>query len=131
MSPSPNQQFRFGASSKIKRKRDFMLIKARGQRAAIGCLIANWQPVTGGNSRRLGVVTSGRIGSAVVRSRARRLMRESFRLHAHELAGPLDLVLVARRSIVGKPFRDVERDLMTILHKAGLLSRNAEAKATE
>ena len=34
--------------------------------------------------RRLGVVTSKKIGSAVARSRARRLLRESFRQHQHE-----------------------------------------------
>ncbi len=57
----------------------------------------------------------------MVRSRARRLLRESFRLHQNELSYPLDLVLVARPSIVGKRFTDVERDFLTTLRKAGLL----------
>jgi ribonuclease P protein component len=48
-------------------------------------------------------------------------MRESFRLHQHELAGPVDLVLVARPSIAGKGFAQVEKDLLTSLRKAGLL----------
>ena len=33
---------------------------------------------------------AGRIGGAVVRSRARRLLRESFRVHQHDLAVPVD-----------------------------------------
>jgi ribonuclease P protein component len=57
----------------------------------------------------------------VARSRARRLLRESFRLHQHELARPIDLVLVARPSIAGKRFAEVERDFLTTLRKAGLL----------
>ena len=69
----------------------------------------------------MGVITSGKIGGAVIRSRARRLLRESFRLHQTELNQPLDLVLVARPSIVGKRFADVERDFLTTLRKAGLL----------
>ena len=60
-------------------------------------------------------------GGAVQRNRARRLLRESFRLHQFELAQPLDLVLVARPSIVGKAFREVEKDFLTTLRKAGLL----------
>lgn len=131
MSPSPRARFRFGASNKLKHRRDFIRLKAKGNRIALGCLVANWQPVSNSEKCRLGVVTSGKIGSAVVRSRARRLMRESFRLHAHELSRPLDLVLVARPSIVGKPFNTVERDLLTILKKAGLLGESREAQTKQ
>jgi hypothetical protein len=42
-------------------------------------------------------------------------------LHQHELAGSVDLVLVARSSIVGKPLAAVEKDFLTTLRKAGLL----------
>jgi ribonuclease P protein component len=69
----------------------------------------------------LGVVTSRRIGGAVVRSRARRLLRESFRQHQNELAQPVELVLVARHSIAGKNFAEVEKDFLTTLRRAGLL----------
>jgi ribonuclease P protein component len=58
----------------------------------------------------------------VVRNRARRLLRDVFRHHQHELAGPLDLVLVARPSIAGKSRSTVERDLMTVLRSQGLLA---------
>lgn len=77
-----------------------------------------------GGSSRLGVVTAGRIGNAVVRSRARRLLREAFRIHQHEFTQPVDLVLVARPSIAEKAFGGVERDFLTTLRKAGLLKAN-------
>jgi ribonuclease P protein component len=67
------------------------------------------------------VITAGRIGNAVTRSRARRLLREVFRLHQHDLAQPVDLVLVARPSIVGKPFPEVERDFLKTLRQNGLI----------
>ena len=88
-----------------------------------GCLIANWKRTSANAFPRLGVITSGKIGGAVVRSRARRLLRESFRLHQHELAQPVDLVLVARASIAGKSFAAVERDFLTALRKARLLKQ--------
>ena len=92
-----------------------------GERLVIGCLIANWQRLPAGSASHLGVITAGRIGGAVVRNRARRLMRETFRIHQHDLAAPVDLVLVARPSIVGKGFAAVERDFLTTLRRARLL----------
>jgi ribonuclease P protein component len=85
-----------------------------------GCLIANWRLSKEGTPSRLGVITSSRIGNAVVRSRARRLLREAFRLHQHDLKNAVDLVLVARNSILGKGLAEVENDFLTILRKAGL-----------
>ena len=55
--------------------------------------------------------------------RARRLLREAFRLHQLELAQPLDLVLVARPSIVGKKFSVVEKDFLAALHQGQLLKQ--------
>jgi len=74
-----------------------------------------------GATPRLGVVTSRKIGGAVVRSRARRLLRESFRQHQHELAQPVELVLVARPSIAGRAFAEVEKDFLMALNGANLL----------
>ncbi len=111
----------FGRAARLKQGRDFARLRQSGERLASGCLIANWRRLGPGASSRLGVITSGRIGGAVVRNRARRLLRESFRLHQRDLAEPVDLVLVARPSIVGKAFAEVEKDLLTSLRKAGLL----------
>lgn len=86
-----------------------------------GCLIANWRPLPPGGATRLGVVTSRKIGGAVVRNRARRLLREAFRVHQTELKQPVDLVLVARQSIVGRKLAGVEKDFLATLNRAGLL----------
>ena len=114
-------RLRFGRAARIKQGRDFARVRQQGERAVLGCLIANWRRLPADSLSRLGVVTSGKIGGAVVRNRARRLLRESFRLHQHDLAGPVDLVLVARASIAGKGLADVERDFLTTLRKARLL----------
>ena len=115
------RRFRFGREARIKQGRDFARVRQEGERLVIGCLIANWRKLPSGSASRLGVITAGKIGNAVVRSRARRLLRESFRRHQNELAQPLDLVLVARASIATKGFADVEKDFLTSLRKSGLL----------
>lgn len=98
-----------------------MRVRQAGERAVKGCLIANWLRLPVEAQSRLGVVVSKKVGNSVIRSRVKRLLRESYRQHQHELMQPLDLVLVARPSIAGKDFGTVERDLITTLRQAGLL----------
>src|SRR3981081_4693891 len=120
MAAGAAQRLRFGRAARLKQGRDFMRVRQHGQRLVTGCLIANWQRLPSGSPSRLGVITSGKIGGAVARNRARRLLRESFRLHQHGLAQPLDLVLIARQSIANKNFAEVENDFLTMLRKAKL-----------
>jgi ribonuclease P protein component len=116
-----SNRLRLNRASRLAQSRDFARIRQRGQRLALGCLIANWHPLPDGSKPKLGVVTSKKIGGAVQRSRARRLLRESFRQHQHEFAQPVEIILVARNSIAGKKFADVEKDFLATLRRAGLL----------
>ena len=112
---------RLGRSARIGPSGDFARIRQQGQRMVLGCLIANWQQLPEGSKARLGVVTSKKIGGAVERNRARRLLRESFRQHQHELAQSVEIILVARNSIADRTFAEVEKDFLTALNRAKLL----------
>jgi ribonuclease P protein component len=116
-----SRSFGFPRSSRLKLGRDFVRAKTKGERLVCGCLIANWFLLPENSPTRLGVVTSGKLGNAVARSRARRLLRECFRLYQHDIEKPMDLVLIARNSIVGKSFAEVERDFLKALRQAKLL----------
>jgi ribonuclease P protein component len=78
------KRLRLSRLSRLAQNRDFSRVRQTGQRLVLGCLIANWNRLPEGMPPKLGVVTSKKIGGAVERSRARRLLRESFRLHQHE-----------------------------------------------
>jgi len=110
---------------RIKQGRDFARARTQGKRVVSRCLIANWLALPAGAPARLGVITGRRIGAAVARSRARRLLREAFRLNQLRLARPLDLVLVARPPINGKSFAEVEKDFLAAMQRVGLLKQTA------
>jgi ribonuclease P protein component len=118
---SGTERLRLGRAMRLGQNRDFTRVRQQGERLALGCLIVNWHRLPDGESPKLGVVTSRKIGGAVERSRARRLLRESFRQHQHEFAQPVELVLVARPSIAGRDFAGVERDFLAALNRGGLL----------
>ena len=110
-----------GRSMRLKQARDFSRVRREGRRLVSGCLIANWQALPAGSSVRVGVITARKLGNAVVRARARRLLREAFRLHQHDLSQPVDLVLVAQRTIVEKGLAAVESDLLAAWRRGGIL----------
>ena len=76
---------------------------------------------------RLGLTTGKKIGGAVVRSRARRLMREAYRLIEDEgglLYGNL-IVIAARAKIADASMQDVKKDLAWCLKRVGLIEKPA------
>jgi ribonuclease P protein component len=71
---------------------------------------------------RVGVAASRRVGGAVKRVRARRLIREAVRPCLKVLSGGWDIVFIARATLADASFSDVERAVGQLLHRAGLLS---------
>ena len=121
MSDAPIDRSTLGRDQRLQRGGDFARIKSKGQRRVRGCLILNWIENSDIARPRLGVITSKKLGNAVRRSRARRLMREAFRLHQFELRQDIDLILVARRSINELTRPDVEEVFLKLARDSGLI----------
>lgn len=121
MSPGASALHGLPRSRRIKHRRDFDRARTQGKRLVQGCLVLNWFPLPPDAVSRLGVITARKLGNAVARSRARRLLRECFRLHQQELARPLEVILVARQGITGRKLGEVEQDYLQALGKARLV----------
>ena len=128
--PSSGKRFSFSQGQHIKLGWEFEKVRQEGRRAVKGCLVLNFRINKDREFSRIGIITSRKVGNAVVRNRARRLIREAFRLHQHDLTSAADLVWIARPSIAGKSFAQVERDYLSLLREAKLLGRS-QAQASE
>lgn len=78
---------------------------------------------------RLGVTVSRKVGGAVVRNRVKRLVREAFRTHKHELPPGLSLVLVAKADAARVGFDKVVAELREVARRLQpALPRGAPAR---
>lgn len=71
-----------------------------------------------GKPTRAGFVTGKKVGGAVARNRARRLLKEVYRRHRNHIAAGYWLVLVGRAPLAASTYAQAERDLLMLFRKA-------------
>jgi ribonuclease P protein component len=82
---------------RVRRRADFVRVQDAGAKSQARHFLLLASPTTAPDGRtRLGIVASKRVGGAVERNRAKRLVREIFRLHRAEFPRGADVVVVAR-----------------------------------
>ena len=74
---------------------------------------------------RLGVVSSVKLGHAVVRNRARRRLREVYRLNTDKLRQGYDIILVARKRTATMPWKELTDHFFRLCRKLDLMQEEA------
>ena len=105
----------------LKKNYEFRRLYAKGNSVVTPSLVMYCRK-NGRGHNRLGVTVSTKLGCAVVRNRARRRLRELFRLSQGRMAQGYDVLLVARGRTARIPYRYLRRDYEAAARKLGLLS---------
>ncbi len=93
---------------RVRKRPEYLAIQSRGVRVAGDCLVfVLARRAEADATTRLGVTASRKIGGAVQRNRAKRLIREAFRTVAGELPQALDIVVIVRKPLGERGFADI------------------------
>jgi len=71
---------------------------------------------------RAGFVTSRAVGSAVVRNRVRRRLREIVRKHQHEIRDGIWIVTIARGGASAASYEQLEAEWLRLARRASILA---------
>lgn len=110
--------------NRLRRSADLKRIRQQGQGRphplAVLLTVSNDLEVS-----RFAFVASRRVGNAVKRNRARRLLREVIRLHLPQIEPGWDCMLIARQATPQATYAEVETAVLHLLVRSQLLKAQA------
>lgn len=111
---------------KLRKNIEFRTVYRRGKSLSNNFLVlyiyknARNKDEKGAIYNKVGISVSKKVGKSVIRSRVKRLIKESYRLNNSDLKCGYDFVFVARTSLKDKKYKDVETAMINLFKKAGL-----------
>lgn len=107
-------------SQSLKLNHVFRRLYAKGHSCANRNMVVYCRR-NGTQCNRVGITVSKKLGCAVVRNRARRRLRECYRLNEERLRPGYDVVIVARSRSVDAPFDRLQASFLAAAEAVGLL----------
>jgi ribonuclease P protein component len=88
----------FGPERRIRKRAEYLHVQNEGYRFSLPSFIVLMCARADDGPARLGITVTRKFGNAVARNRARRLLREAFRLSAGSVPPGIDLVFIPKRA---------------------------------
>jgi len=107
----------FSREERLKRRSDFRHCVRQGGRAA-GAYVVVYIAANEFAFTRLGAGSTRRLGNAVARNRAKRLVREAFRLTKADLPTSVDMVVLPRIPWSHPTLEELKTDLIDAARRA-------------
>ena len=108
------RRFRFTKRERITDPQDFRRVMKSGKRLPSRNFILFSQK-NENQFHRLGIVVKKEVGLATYRNRAKRYLREFFRLHKEQIKGSFDLIFLVKKGCRIKTYREAEEELRGLL----------------
>jgi ribonuclease P protein component len=118
----PAKHFAFPKSRRLTRSAEFEHVKESGSVHRGQFLLISVVSSNDAGPFRAGFVTSRALGSAVVRNRVRRRLREIVRKHQREIVDGLWIVTIARISAVAATYQQMEAEWLRLANRASILA---------
>jgi len=107
----------------LRYKKDFDRLYKKGRSTGDKFVVVFHIP-NGLEYSRKAFLASKKVGGAVARNRARRLMKEGFRRIESEFLPGRDILFIARRDAAEAGIAEVETSIRRALNKCGLIRQN-------
>jgi len=104
----------FRDASRIRRRPEFQRVYEGGQKLRLRLMTVVVLP-NGRTASRLGIAATRKLGGAVIRNRAKRLVREVFR--KADVPGGLDIVVIPRRDMLDVEYPTLEAEFRYALRR--------------
>jgi ribonuclease P protein component len=112
----------FPKSRRITRTSEFERVKQHGHAERGRLMTLSVLAMNNAGRCRAGFITTRAIGSATIRNRIRRCLREIVRKHQHDLRGDFWIVLIARRDAASASYRTLEDEWLRLAKRASILA---------
>jgi len=114
--------FSFPKTRRLTRTLDFDQVKKSGHCERGRFIVLTAIAVQNSGPARAGFITSGHLGSAVIRNRVRRRLREVVRRHQHALCHDFWIVVIARPDATKASYRALEDEWLRLAKRASILA---------
>ncbi|MHB9154761.1 MAG: ribonuclease P protein component [Endomicrobiales bacterium] len=118
-------RYTFHWNEKLHLQKDFQRIFASGRKLAHPAIsIYIYVRSDGPAVRRLGLITSRKLGTAVQRNRVKRRLREIFRLHKHLLKPGSDILFIPRVGAADLNYAQLKSIVLSLWQRAGVIAED-------
>jgi ribonuclease P protein component len=114
---APRRPLTFPRARRLTRSAEFLRVKTEGVSQRGSLLVVGALRTGTEGECRTGIVTSRRVGGAVVRNRIRRRLREVVRQHPEALKRGFWLVVIARPAAARASYRALEHEWLRLTRR--------------